>query len=85
MISARITFVGTRFFAKGGGGVADDAKDFAARYEATESSLAVDARAVAAAPAGLSTGLVALVSFFVGAVLSNKLMDPRKRGRVELP
>ena len=36
-------------------------------------------------PAGLSTGLVALVSFFVGAVLSNKLMDPRKRGRVELP
>ena len=64
---------------------ADDAKDFAARYRATESSLAVDARAVAAAPAGLSTGLVALVSFFVGAVLSNKLMDPRKRGRVELP
>ena len=64
---------------------ADDAKDFAARYQATESSLAVDARAVAAAPAGLSTGLVALVSFFVGAVLSNKLMDPRKRGRVELP
>ncbi|KAH8098901.1 sulfuric ester hydrolase [Aureococcus anophagefferens] len=64
---------------------ADDAKDFAARYQATESALAVDARAVAAAPAGLSTGLVALVSFFVGAVLSNKLMDPRKRGRVELP
>ena len=64
---------------------ADDAKDFAARYRATESSLAVDARAVAAAPAGLSQGLVALVSFFVGAVLSNKLMDPRKRGRVELP
>ena len=60
------------------------AEDFATRYAAT----ALDAETVAASPAAASTGLVALVSFVVGAVFSSKVAavaHPGRAGRTPLP